>query len=447
MKNKQSKGVSLKTINYLLVIVAVFISGMMLYVTFELSDSFYGLTVSSDNNIKLGKATHELMNASDHLTEKVQRFTATGEMRFLNEYFEEAFVSRRREAAIAKMSQDESCIPALKKLKNAMHYSLELMNLDYYAMRLVIEAQGYTEYPELLKSVKLSDKDQALTNEEKMRLATKLVLSDDYYKMKNNIRINMRASLYELEQLANATNKSALGSLHSDMLLDRSAIIIQTLLVFSMVWLTSHLGLNPILDAVKHIRSSRLIPDIGASEIKYLAGVYNKMYELYKANLERLSFKASHDELTDAYNLSGYDLLLSSVDTNSTYMLVFHIDDFKELNDKYGHETGNKVLIKLTKILQNNFLSDGYVCRIEGAKFAVLKINSIQLQNDQIASRIKKITKELGKKEDGLPTVSVSVGVAHGLNASNAKDLFEKANKAMYQAKQKGKENYAFYSE
>ena len=96
------------------------------------------------------------------------------------------------------------------------------------------------------------------------------------------------------------------------------------------------------------------------------------MYEVYRNSLERLNFKASHDELTGAYNRSGYELLLSSVDLGSVYMLLFDLDNFKEINDTYGHEVGDKVLIKLVNILKLNFRSDDYVCRIGGDEFVAI---------------------------------------------------------------------------
>ena len=127
------------------------------------------------------------------------------------------------------------------------------------------------------------------------------------------------------------------------------------------------------------------------------------MYEVYKRSLANLNFKASHDELTGAYNRSGYELLLSSIDLGSTTMMLFDVDNFKTINDTYGHEVGDKVLTRLVQVLKKNFRFDDYICRIGGDEFVVF------------------------------------------IEAADAADLFEKTDAAMYQAKQNGKRTYKFY--
>ncbi|HAU99745.1 MAG TPA: hypothetical protein DCW47_00950 [Lachnospiraceae bacterium] len=445
-KKDQNEGISLRTVNIFMIIGAVVIFCLMVYFTYQLSVSFRDLTKSSEQQIELRKAALELMDASDYLTEKVQRFTVHGDMRFLEEYFEEAFEANRREEAIEKMSEGAGADEALRKLETAMEGSLKLMDQEYYAMRLVIEAKGYTEYPEILDSVVLSEEDKALLPDDKMRRATETVLSDDYYELKDMIRQNMRASLDELEEMAYDNDARALEDLRQKMILVRIAIIVQTTLVFFMVWFTSRLGIRPILNAVDRIKSESPIPEDGANEFRYLAHAYNKMYEAYKRSLEHLNFKASHDELTGAYNRFGYDLLLSSLDLNNSYMMLLDVDNFKTINDTYGHETGDRVLVKLVEVLRKNFRMDDYICRIGGDEFVVFMVHSSEMQRDLIASKIEKINKELGELDDGLPPISISVGIVHGTEATDAENLFEKTDEAMYKAKQSGKHTYTFYS-
>ncbi len=442
----QGEGISLRTIHLWLIIGAAIISCLMFYSTYQLSTSFRQLTETSEQQIELRKAARELMDASDYLTEKVQRFAVLGDMRYLEEYFKEAFEANHREEAIARMEAGVGADTALEKLKAAMTGSVGLMNREYYAMRLVIEAQGYTDYPDLLHAVSLSDEDMALNREEKMLRAAVMVHDDEYYAQKEQIRENMRASLDELEQMAYDTDASALESLRDEMRLVRFVIILQILVMFFMVWLTSRLGIHPVLNAVERIKADSPIPEVGANEFRYLARAYNKMYDVYRSSLEHLNFKASHDELTGAYNRAGYDLLLSSIDLSSTYMLLFDVDNFKGINDTYGHETGDKVLIKLVQILKGNFRADDNVCRIGGDEFIVFMVHATEKQHDLIAQKIDAINRRLADTEDGLPAASVSVGIVHGTDADSAENLFEKTDAAMYQAKNDGKSTFRFYN-
>jgi len=385
------------------------------------------------------------MDASDYLTEKVQRFSVLGDKRFMEEYFEEAFQSNRRVEAIERMSSGTGTEAALEKLQAAMDGSVELMSREYYAMRLVIQAQGYAEYPEILASVTLTDEDMTLSPDDQMRRAANMVHDDEYYGQKDRIRENMVASLDELQKMAYDTDASALESLGDELILVRVVIILQTIGILIMVWLTARLGIHPVLNAVEHIKEDSTIPVVGANEFRYLARTYNKMYEVYKKSLAHLNFKASHDELTGAYNRSGYELLLSNIDLSSTYMLLFDADNFKTINNTFGHEIGDKVLTRPVHVLKKYFRSYDYVCRIGGDEFVVSMVHSSEALHKLVASKIEAINRDLNESEGGLPPVTLSVGITHGTSAADAVDLFNKSDAAMYQAKQSGKSTYRFH--
>ncbi len=108
------------------------------------------------------------------------------------------------------METDSRAAAAYSQLRSAMDNSVKLMDLEYYAMRLVIDAKGYTDYPELLEDVKLTDEDAALSADEKIRHATEIVLGDDYYELKDRIRSNLpitEKGSIEFRYLARAYNK------------------------------------------------------------------------------------------------------------------------------------------------------------------------------------------------------------------------------------------------
>lgn len=441
---KPKNGVSLRTINTWLIICAVILSGLIFLSTFAFFTSFRQLTETAERQINLRKAALELMDASDYLTESVQRFTVQGDMQYLEAYFTEAFEAQHREEAIAALAAGSDSAGALQKLTEAMNGSMELMDREYYAMRLVIEAKGYTEYPEKLRSVQLSEEDQALSPDAKMRRATEMVLDSDYYAQKNLIRSNMKASLDELEKTVYNSDALAIASLRKKIIVVRVVIALQAVGVVFLVWMTSRLGIHPILKAVDQIKANRTIPDVGANEFRYLARAYNKMYQIYKDSLARLNYKVSHDELTGVYNRMGYDLLVSSLDLQSTYMILVDLDNFKSINDTYGHEVGDRILIKMVQALKHYFREEDHICRIGGDEFVIFMMHSPLLQKDLIAEKIEKVNQELSATDDGLPPASVSVGIVHGTEAEGIRDLFEKTDAAMYRAKKKGKRTYTF---
>ena len=446
MKKIEDKGLSLRTIHIWLIVTMVVTSAIVISMTFRLTQTFLRLSEAEELHTELENAAHELMDASDYLTESVQRFTINGDMRFLEQYFTEAFESNRREEALERMNVDENTSAALQQLKEAMNHSVNLMDQEYYAMRLVVEAKGYTDYPEILDGVELSREDADLPEEQKIRRATELVLNDDYYEQKDKIRKDMHESINEVDRLMQSVKERELSTLRREIMLVCIVIVLQVISILAMVRLTSILGINPVLKAVDRIKEDSPIPETGANEFRYLAKAYNKMYSKYRTSLENLNYKASHDELTGAYNRAGYDLLISGLDLESTYMMLLDVDNFKYINDTYGHETGDKVLIKLVQVLNTIFRDDDCICRIGGDEFVVFMVHSSGMPQRLIESKIIQINEELEKTDDGLPPISISVGVVNGKNVDDVESLFEKTDAAMYESKKKGKHTYTFYS-
>ncbi len=446
MHDDREKGISHRIVHIWLVVVIVVFSGTVVFTTFRLTDTFLRITAASRQNNELQKAAHELMNASDYLTEQVQRFAIDADMRFVEQYFSEAFESKRREEAISKMDIGENTEAALTKLQKAMDNSVKLMDQEYYAMRLVIEAKGYVNYPDFLREVKLTDEDKALTPSDKISRAAELVLGVSYYDQKDKIREGMQECLAEIDKLAKSIEENELATLNREITIARVAIIIQAVLIFLLMLLTTKLAIDPVLNAVNRIKSDDPIPETGSIEFRYLANAYNKMYLKNKSSIEQLNYKASHDELTGAYNRTGYEHLLSNTDLDTCHLMLFDVDNFKEINDTYGHEAGDKVLVKFVDTLRHVFRDDDSICRIGGDEFIVFMVHSSSMKRRLIISKIEQINSELGDTSDGAPPISVSVGIINGKDITDTSRVFEKVDEAMYESKTRGKHTYTFYA-
>ena len=279
-----------------------------------------------------------------------------------------------------------------------------------------------------------------------MHRAAELVLDDEYYDQKNRIRKEVKKSLWAVQDLIHEEETKSLDGFQSELNLGRTGIIIQILAIFFVVWLTASQGINPILRAVEQIKADSPIREAGANEFRYLAKAYNNLYAAYRKSIENLNFKASHDELTGAYNRAGYDLLVSSLDMKSTYLLFFDLDNFKSINDTYGHEIGDKVLQKLVQVLKGSFRSDDYICRLGGDEFVVFMVHADEMQHHLVERKMVNINRELQTPGDGIPAFSASVGIVHGTQAADAEALLKKGDEAMYQSKKQGKHTFTFYT-
>ncbi len=165
--------------------------------------------------------------------------------------------------------------------------------------------------------------------------------------------------------------------------------------------------------------------------------------------------QALHDPLTGLPNRTQLtDRLIQSIknaqDRNLYMAVVFiDLDEFKPINDTFGHECGDFVLVSVSQTLQKTIRDCDMVARIGGDEFIVL-LNDLKngLHAGLTANRlIKAITRPLQWGEH-LVGVSASLGVAvcptHG---DEPEDLMKKADEAMYLAKKSGKNGYAFFGE
>ena len=128
-----------------------------------------------------------------------------------------------------------------------------------------------------------------------------------------------------------------------------------------------------------------------------------------------------------------------------TSLLVLDADLFKQINDNYGHETGDRVLKKIGDALRRYFRAGDCLCRIGGDEFAVLMRSPDGLREELIGTRIRDVNSMLADTSDGLPAASVSVGAAYGGDAKDMDELFERADAALYERKRGGRGGCSFF--
>ncbi len=442
----RSKGLSLRTTFTIMLILSGFITAALLFTTYKAFRSYHSMSEATDVYMELQEAAASLLNASDYLTEEARCYVVLGDRKHLDNYFTEAEVSRRREEAIQVMEERIPDSAALYALKLAMNASMTLMNREYYSMLLVLSAQGDNDIPKLMSDTVLSKEDAALSPEEKMHRAQTMMHDTDYYLQKNVIRNDLTECIAKLKADTHGAQNKTSRRAHTDLICMAVLVLIQSSGLIIMLTLTTRLGINPLLKAVEHIRRDQRIPIMGANEFRYLAGTYNQMYASYKRSIDNLSFQALHDELTNLYNRAGYDLIKKSIDPSTTALLLFDADKFKQVNDQYGHQIGDKVLIKMADSLKQNFRPDDYIFRIGGDEFVVFMVHVDNGVRFLIENKVAEINRELSSGADDLPEMSVSVGVSLNNEERPPQDMFHEADVALYYVKDNGRNGCCFYS-
>ncbi len=282
-----SRGISIRLIHLAMIVCVVVIAALLVFSTFRSSRVFSTLSQETENYVVRQNAAHDLMEASDYLTEMVQRFTLGGETKFLDNYFEEAFVSKRRETAILVMSDNKADENLIRQLQEAMEESLTLMYREYYAMKLVIEAKGIQDYPDTLKAIELKEEDDFLSADEKMERAQAMVMGSEYYESKETIRTKLRTNLDTLEQMMSQTRQNTTEQMTRDLNNERIIVIVLTVTMIILVGLMAYLITLPLIRAIQCAKRGEKLPLTGAKEIRQLAEIQNEMIDALAPKEER----------------------------------------------------------------------------------------------------------------------------------------------------------------
>ena len=170
--------------------------------------------------------------------------------------------------------------------------------------------------------------------------------------------------------------------------------------------------------------------------------------------------KAAHvDQLTGVFNKRSFEvsvdsLLKNAEDDTCFAMMLIDIDDFKSVNDNFGHAYGDKVLAGVGEIMRNTFRSEDSLGRIGGDEFCVFmhikgsmseeeRLHLIYRKCDELSAALRK-RETVGDKEY---RGSVSMGISvYPENGKTFNELYKTADKALYATKRKGKDSYTIYN-
>ena len=159
---------------------------------------------------------------------------------------------------------------------------------------------------------------------------------------------------------------------------------------------------------------------------------------------------AAHDPLTGALNRGGGTALIEEClrEQMSGTFLIIDIDNFKHVNDTYGHQRGDEVLQELASILMHSFKSTDIVMRMGGDEFIVYAVG---LADERVVRyRLEKLVQEAAKVpagKTGPERISISIGGAvNDGSYPTYESLYRTADRYLYDTKSKGKNGFRLHS-
>ena len=202
------------------------------------------------------------------------------------------------------------------------------------------------------------------------------------------------------------------------------------------------------------------IPEFNSDEIGDLANNFKHMIgelDIYHNELsqqqETLTHQANHDSLTQLPNrMLFYDRLKQSIYAAKRYkgkfaLFFIDLDQFKEVNDTFGHDYGDHLLQKIAKRLKSLLRENDTLARLGGDEFTIIMNNLNEYHSASILAQkildILQIPVEVDEEE---LFISCSIGISlYPQDSQDPKELLKHADIAMYRSKDEGRNRYSFY--
>ena len=168
---------------------------------------------------------------------------------------------------------------------------------------------------------------------------------------------------------------------------------------------------------------------------------------------EQLIYLAERDSLTGLYNRHRFQeelaRMLADVERRQSHgaLLFFDLDEFKYINDTFGHRAGDSMLIRVAGEVHALVRRNEIISRIGGDEFAVLLPDASEAEATHLAERIIRAIAQIPFRFEGQNLrLTTSLGIAHyPQHGANAEELVSHADAAMYQAKEAGKNAWRVY--
>lgn len=420
---------------------------MYLWGIFQYSD----LQEANKKYVACEQAADQMQEASDYLTAQSRTAAATGKVEYVQAYYEEVNTAKRRDAAVQTFKEYFDNSATLSLLESSLKESNELMVTEAYAMRLRFEASDVkkSEWPAEIRDVKLSTADKALSKSAKSARAVKLLYSDSYENARSLIASHVTRATSTLVSQSQSAQESAEAVFKGVYLALIVAIVGFVILTFATALMMRDLIVRPLASHSEAVEKGEPFEICGASELRHLASVYNRIFQENEERQMLIRHQAEHDALTDLLNHGSYDRLLGLYEKKGAHfaLILCDVDTFKQVNDTYGHEVGDQILKRVASMLKATFRTIDHVCRIGGDEFAVIMVEMTSDLSYTIEEKIAALNNQLLQPTESLPGVSLSVGVAFSDRENPGAGIYQDADKALYRTKENGRCGVNFYGD
>ena len=274
-----------------------------------------------------------------------------------------------------------------------------------------------------------------------------LIVSDQ-----NNIITDINPAL---EKMTGYRREELIGQhlkvLNDDLLPSEGYQAIKSSLLTSSSWHGEYMHRHKNGYSYPTYNSISILPD-KHNEMAYFITITRDISEDKKAQ-DKIAYQASHDQLTGLVNRYAFEKQLSntlpSISTGKIgAFLLFDIDNFKTINDSVGHESGDTLLKEIAHRLKQQIKAPDLISRLGGDEFALFTtVNSKESLHHFVNEIVMLFNSPFDIGQGFSISATASIGISlYPDDATDAATLFKNADQALYQAKDVGRNNIAYYN-
>ena len=190
--------------------------------------------------------------------------------------------------------------------------------------------------------------------------------------------------------------------------------------------------------------------------VKVLANRVNELKleaQELRSKVRREKEQALRDPLTELYNRQAYNEKLegliasNKMSPKSLCLLIWDIDHFKKFNDQYGHVVGDKVIKSVADKLTSSLKDDYFLARYGGEEFAMLLPETTVKNSKEFADQVREEVSNISFLVKGKQVkITISCGISDLQDNDNEQKIFERADQALYLAKEEGRNRVKVYT-
>lgn len=187
-------------------------------------------------------------------------------------------------------------------------------------------------------------------------------------------------------------------------------------------------------------------------ERKEMQEQLHKLYLHSHKKLDRIEELLMIDELTQLFNRRFLDQELNNeieraIRYNDSFsVMMLDLDNFKEINDRFGHQTGDQMLKKFASLIRSNFRKTDLLCRFGGDEFVIILPKADAQTAVTLAKKLRRKLNAHPTDMKSLPKVSItaSIGISEYKKGDDSAALLKRVDSALYAAKKRGRKGYIY---